>query len=503
VPDIFISYASDDDLPPPGKPDGKGFVTFLDDAVRYEFKALGPERPKIWRDTKRVANGDQFTPEIEAALKDASFLLVVLSPNWMASHWCRGELDSFAKYHGPDGLRERIVVVGKRHLDPDKRPSLLQGQVGFRFYVRNEDPEEIVGDLEFFDRGEPQDARYWERLKALAAYLVKRQPRPSPTPVYAPTGRTIYVAKPASDMRMGYDRVVSELVGKGHTVVPDPTEDIPLDSAISLIDAALSDAEIAVHLLGEKAGDAPEDQLPMVKLQLARAAAKASKDVQGRFHRVVWAPGLWTVPSNSDQPPSEATRRPLEVLEKFDRQLATDKIEGDSLSKFVDFLNQHLSVITPPRPIRLSLPEVGGDMRLFLYHSQEDSKYALTLAQALQQRKLEALLPAFEGPEADIKSFNNKQLAECDGVIVCWASASEVWVRAQASGLRNWGALGRSQQFRYRAVVAAPPPGERKKASKLLFPRSEIDLVVDLSDNDMPTADLLDLLVPAVHANAP
>jgi hypothetical protein len=118
---------------------------------------------------------------------------------------------------------------------------LLQGQNGFRFYVRNEDPEEIVGDLEFFDRGE------WERLKALAAYLVRRQPRPSPTPVYAPTGRTIFVAEPASDMRMGYDRVVSELVGKGHTVVPDPTEDILLDSAVGAIDAALLAAEIAVQ----------------------------------------------------------------------------------------------------------------------------------------------------------------------------------------------------------------------------------------------------------------
>ena len=227
--DIFISYARDDDLPPPDKPDRKGFVTFLDDAVRYEFKELGPERPKIWRDTKRIADGDQFTPEIEEALKSASFLLVVLSPNWMASHWCRRELDTFAKYHGPGGLREHIVVVAKRHVDPDKRPSLLQGQNGFRFYVRNEDPEEITGDFEFFDRGDPQDARYWERLKALAAYLVKRQPRPSPAPAYAPSGRTIFVAKPASDMRLGYDRIVSELIGKGHTVVPEPTEDIPLE----------------------------------------------------------------------------------------------------------------------------------------------------------------------------------------------------------------------------------------------------------------------------------
>jgi hypothetical protein len=189
-------------------------------------------------------------------------------------------------------------------------------------------------------------------------------------------------------------------------------------------------------------------------------------------------------------------------LAKFDSQLPTDKIEGDSLSKFVDFLNQHLLAIAPPRSLA-TLPGAGSDVRLYLYHSQEDSDYALSLAQALQQRQLEALLPVFDGPDAEIKNFNGKQLAACDAVILCWASASEVWVRAQASGLRNWHDLGRTQQFYYRAVVAAPPPGNRKKAGKLLFPRSEIDLVVDLSDKDIPTADLLDVLVPAARAQAP
>lgn len=241
----------------------------------------------------------------------------------------------------------------------------------------------------------------------------------------------------------------------------------------------------------------------MVNLQLARAAARVSNDINAKFHRIVWAPSMWTIPSKTDQSPTETMRHPLEVLAKFDQQLATDKIEGDSLSKFVDFLNQHLSVITPPRSSTISLPTSGGDVRLFVYHSPEDSEYALTLGEALRQRKLETLFPAFEGPESDIKSFNNKQLTDCDGVILCWASASEVWVRAQASALRNWLALGRAQQFCYRAVVAAPPPGQRKKASKLLFPPSEIDLVVDLTEKDIPTADLLDILVPAARANAP
>jgi hypothetical protein len=506
VAGIFISYARDDDVLPPGTPDGKGFVTFLDEAIRYEFRNLGPEQPTIWRDTKRISDAAQFTPEIEEALKNTSFLLVILSPNWMARPWCKRELDTFAKYHGPDGLRERIFVVSKRHVEHDKRPSLLQGQVGFEFYVRNENSEEIVGDLEFFSRGQVQDNRYWGKVAALAGSLLRRKPSLQ-QPLYPATGRTIFVAKPASDMRAGYDRVVNELVGKGHTVVPAPAEDISLDSsATDVIDAALKNAEISVHLLGEKAGAAPEDQLPIVKLQLARAAAKAAADGGAKFHRIIWAPSLWTVQPGANLPESETTRHPIDVLAKFDRQLPTDKVEGDSLSKCVDFLNQHLITIFVSDPVfGKSLPpsDIAGDVRLYLDHSEQDSEYALSLAEALQQHKLETLLPAFEGPETETRIFNDKQLAECDAVVLCWASASEVWVRAQASGYRNWPALGRKQQFAYRAVVAAPPPGTRKKKGKVLFPRSDIDLVVDLSDKDSPTADILNALVPNTRATAP
>ena len=493
---IFISYSTDDNASPPGSADGKGFVTYLEEAIIYEFRDLGPDRPTIWRDTKRIEAGAQFLPEIEDALKASSILVVVFSPNWLASHYCRDELASFARNCGPDGLRDRIVVVGKRFVDFDKRPPLLQGQRGFDFFKRNADPNDIAGDIDFFGRGASPDQRYFDQVKALASYLVKRQLTPPPAPIYAPTGRTIFVAKPASDMRQGYDRVVSELAGKGHTVLPDPAAEIPLETATDVIDAALAKAEISVHLLGEKAGEAPEDQPPMVKLQLQRAAKKAAEDGTAKFHRLVWAPSAWTIPATAKQEATELARHPCDVLAKFDAQLASDKIEGDSLSRFVDFLNQHLLLIVPPKTVTLSASD-AADMRLFVYHSAEDSAYALNLAQALQQRKLEPLLPAFDGPEADIKSFNSKQLVDCDGVILCWAAASEVWVRAQASGLRNWSALGRSQQFRYRAVVAAPPPGVRKKSAKMLFSRQDIDLVVDLSDKDVPPPELLDMLVPA------
>jgi hypothetical protein len=501
VAGIFISYARDDDIQPSALPDGKGFVTFLDEAIREEFVNLGPERPVIWRDTRRISDAAQFTPEIEQALKDATFLLVVLSPNWMARPWCKRELDTFAKYHGPNGIRERIFVVSKRHVEHDKRPSLLQGQVGFEFYVRNKESGEIVGDHEFFGRGKVLDDRYWEKLRQLAVSLLLRKPAER---VYPPSGRTIFVAKPAADMVAGYGRIVNELVGRGHTVLPSPAQDIPIGSrATDVIDAALENAEIAIHLLGEKAGGVPDDQqLPIVKLQLARAAAKADKNDAASFHRVIWAPGFWTIQTDADQPAREITRHPNDVLARFDRALPTDKIQGDSESKFIDFLLQHLAV-PPVSPETITLADIDGDLRLYLDHSEKDTEYALSLAQALQQRKLETLFPVFEGRGAETRRLNNRRLAESDAVVVCWALESEAWVHAETNRLRDWHRLGRTRPFSYRAVVAAPPPGTRKKNGKMLFPRSEIDLVVDLSDKDIPTADLLDVLVPASSKSIP
>lgn len=505
---VFISYARDDDIPPPAPPGAKGFVTFLDENLRYEFRDAGPDRPEVWRDLRRVAAAAQFDAVIDNALKAASVLIVILSPNWMASEYCQKELEAFVSYRSADGRnpREHIVVVNKRYVAPDERPKSLQGQVGYDFFERAEDGDEISGDHEFFSRGSDQDDRFWKRLEELAGYLLRRPTSlPAPTPT-TKSGRTIFLAKPASDMRSAYDRIVKELTGKGHTVVPNPEGDIPLDAAAAtFVDAALATAEISVHLLGEKGGATPEDHTqPIVNLQLARAGAKvdAAGRSEHRFHRIVWAPKILETETQPGTVAGGLERYPLDVVERFDRQLPSDKVEGDTLSKFVDFLNQHLVLITPPRATIDWRPEDGEDKRIYLYHSPEDTDYVLRLAEALQNRNVEILLPAFEGPDAEVRKFHSKTLSECDAVALCWAAASEVWVRAQASALRDWHGLGRTHQFAYRAVVAAPPPGARKKAIKLLFPRSEIDVIVDLSEATTPPPELLDQLVPQERTNA-
>lgn len=509
---IFVSYARDDDAQPPDSPDAKGFVTYLYDQLQYEFLS-GKPRPKVWRDTRRIGKGDLFDPVIEKALGSSAVLLVVLSRNWMASKYCNQELAHFAEHWGREGkdVRERIVVACKRHVAPNERPPLLQGQQGFAFYALDES-DEVAPEAEFFVRGKARDPRYVERVEELARFLLQRAERlggpielSATAPSVPPNGRTVYLAKPADDMREAYDRLVKELRGRGYAVVPDPREEIPNNaSAAAWIDAALTGAELSVHLLGERPGYAPEGEERIVKLQLARAAAKVSAAPNAQavadraFHRIIWAP---KVLQDASRPALE--RDPAGVLAKFDQQLPADKVEGDTLSKFVDFVIQHLVNTTPPVKREKSLNELKADARVYLCHSPEDTDYAFDLQAALQDRKIEAVLPVFDGPEPEVRSLHRKNLAECDAVALCWAAASEAWVRAHSSELRDWQGLGRTTRFAYRAVVAGPPPGSRKKYVKRVFPPSEIDIPLDLTDKERLLPELLDSLIPGAPQSAP
>lgn len=512
---IFISYARDDDAVPPDVAAVKGFVSSLLGDLGYQFVTIGPQpRPTIWRDTRQVERGEQFDQKIADAITESSIMLVVLSPNWMASHYCRQELDVFTarwKAEGELGLRRRLVVVGKRHIDPDRRPSALQRQEGFRFYSR-EDPGEVGLEREFFTRGTARDPRYHDRVEELAAYLWRLSARMTkgsenpirsyPPPEIASTpanGRAIYLAKPAVDMRIEYDRLGKELQAAGYTVVPDPTSDLPTDSsAVAQIDKALEAAELSIHILGEWHGFVPDggEKRPIVDLQLARAAARvpatsaAPGGADAAFRRIIWAPAF--LGADADTPGSAAKRDPFDVLGKFgEKGLPTDTIEAKNISKFVEFLLSHL--VRKPEPIEVPEHSTEGK-QVYLYHSDKDTDYAMELYQLLQDRKANPIVPAFSEDPTEAKVFHQQQLRQCDAVIVCWAQASEVWARAQSSELGDWQKLGRSGKFDYRSVIAGPPPGGRKKYVKQVFPQNQIDIIVDLTASEHPQPNSLDPL---------
>jgi hypothetical protein len=545
---VFISYARNDDQLPRGFEGKQGFVTYLHNQLEYEFKEFGNPRPRLWRDTHAIDGGDAFGPVIEENLDKSDMLLVVLSRNWLDSSWCREELERFGRRwrqsEGLDRARERIVFLSKHHIPIANRPELLQGKTGFDFYVFDQEAGQRHEE-EFFKRGEPRDGRYFDRVAAVASYLWRyaerltnasssipekepekqdnrgsprigksgaggsviddepggsatangRDPNSKPAP-----SRIVYVAKPAADMRQAYERVVAELEGRGFGVVPEKGAAIPSDEkATSFIDAALKSADLSIHLLGEKEGYRPEDaDAPIMPLQLARAAARPAAKGDRPFYRIIWAPRSLAAEDESET--AVSIRDPLAVVEKFGAQLPSDKIDGDSLSKFVDFLIQHVDRTTMPSD---DFDRLEADMRVYVYHQRQDFDYARLVKNRLRERQIDILPTVFEGDAAQIDALHRNHLKECDGVVLVWARAPDSWVYARSRELRSWLELGRKREFAVRGLIAAPPPGDEKKDMLDFPPRKEIDITIDVTKFDDPPPEAIDKLIKAVRPAAP
>ncbi len=503
---IFLSYAHDDDLVLSQDPNEMGFVAFLDQQLRLKLRDLGVQQASVWRDRRRIGQGDQFNDIIDDELKNAELLVVVMSPNWIQRPYCRKEFDSFIALRKAAGVANpalRMLMVGKGYVDWTRRPQELQGQDGFLFYSR--DVQDNVNAITpFFNRGKCDERFYYKEVDALATDLQQRvsriqagaaaaPPRPLAAPIVAPNGRTVFLSKPASDMKAAYCRLVNELRGKGFTVAPDPDVDPPDDaSAAAFIGNALAKAEAFVHLVGDKPGFAPAGLDPLVKLQLALArnqAIEAEAPAISRLkRRIVWAPKVLD-DGGAAPTGSAAERDPLQALETFDKQIATDKIDGDILSKFVEFLFQYLTETAPKPPAGA---EAGNKLDIYLSYHSADEDYVDAVAQALRNGAVKPRIPVVDS-DAEARRYNGDLLARCDAVTLCWANASEVWVRSEADRLSNWQSLGRKQQFAFRGLVAGPPPAAHKKANtlSLIFQDGEFDRVVDLVEKGPPTAELL------------
>jgi hypothetical protein len=519
-----MSYARKDNGAPPEKPDAPGFVTSLHGQLEYELTKLGEPRPDIWWDDA-VEDGDLFNPKIQAAIEGSSLFLVVLSRNWLHRPYCLKELELFRQVWSREpefDVEHRVIVVRLNLIDESTCPALLTGQVGYRFY-KFSGPEVAGDEILFFDRGEIRQPAYMTAAKELgrflwmrASRLGKREPRASalalpgavptlPAPSASPpakasaAGRSIYLAKPGLDLRQEYHRIAEDLSRNGFDVRLREDEDVPCDdSAAAVIDDAIGGSEVSIHLLGNDPGFAPAGcEHRIVQLQLARARLRAeSATLQNKgagFRRIIWAPKVLDGATTPDQ--KGVARDPLDELNKLDRFVDTDKVDGSSLTDFLIFLKQNLRTEAPP-PADGAAPVEPGKMGYYVCHRSEDRKYAVEVAKALKQRRLEPILPAVQGEPNELIALHRQRLVECDNVVLCWGSASEVWAKTNSRELKDWQKLGRSRMFRLRGLVVGPPSDDVKTDFVDLCPSSEIDVLVDLRTQEHPTPEALAPLDP-------
>ena len=110
----FFSYAHDD-----AKTDPRLISELTTELERRVNAKLIAARFAIWCDKEQLRTGHRWDPRIEAELRDANVLIVLLTPRWIDSDYCRKEYAVFEETEPSVG--EYVAPILARPIEPQEK----------------------------------------------------------------------------------------------------------------------------------------------------------------------------------------------------------------------------------------------------------------------------------------------------------------------------------------------------------------------------------------------
>ncbi|WP_353063811.1 TIR domain-containing protein [Tunturibacter psychrotolerans] len=455
--DLFISYGHIDNQ--------ANWITHLHSALQTRLQELlGTDQIVIWRDVK--LNGlDLLWDTIRPKVTGSALFLSVLSPRYVSSDSCRQEVDCFVEAAERDNrwrsdTQSRLIRVVKTRLaEGVQQPLSFDATLGYEFYQTDDQNPDIF--YEFGSQeGRPRFDNFAERVNVLAqtvarALLKFRQAKRATKP----NVRTIFLSPTTRDLEQYRLSIQSELVGRGHNVIP--TVPLPYTAAelVSTIESLLANADVSVQLIGRNYGLIPEEE--------TRSLGELSYDLtlaQGariNFHQLIWIPEDLQNPENAQQTfitKLRGTQDEPAVSGKAD----VFETSFESFKEGVlDVLSQKLEV--PPIPVAIKTKAV------YLLCDQPDLKEE-------QLRKIKAYLrsygypvevPVFQGDPEELRMMEEELILDTDAALIYYGTAKDLWVmRKRKSILKVLSSRPKGRNYT-RALYLATPKDDIKAANYL------------------------------------
>lgn len=494
IDDVFISYRHlDNELL---DEQGKGWIDNFHE--RFESvlgEALGYE-PEIWRDTR--LQGNVYFPDVlEERIRNTALVISILSPGYLQSDWCLGELREFCRLADRSGGllvgdKLRVFKVVKTHIERTQHPPEFQKQLGYEFYEIDKMTQRPVAFGQ--ELGRNRDQRYWSKLDDLAwdvkQVLSTINPRariPASGSVFSRAQGTVYLAQTTRDLSGERDQIKRELQNRGYDILP--ASELPFISPNyeEAVRECLARAKLSVHLIGGSYGIVPEGagSRSIVRLQ-NEIAAERNRDEA--FSRLLWMPVGLT--------PQE------EVQAQFIEHLRTDAATQQGAELLQTPLEELKNVIQ----LRLSnghkpKDEPSGETpaKIYLIFDKRDLEGVVPLNDYLSVDKhYQVLLPLIDDEGMDDSQafeIHKDNLAQCDAVLIYYGNANQVWLEYKRRDLKKIVGLDRKNVLAAEAVYVAAP----RTAHKQLF-NSPDTLVIKNFEDFSPA--VLDAFVARVQTAA-
>ena len=463
--DAFISYGHIDNTHL--EDEERGWVDNLHERLEYRLGELLGYRPRVWRDP-RLPGNVYFAAELEDRLGKTCVLVSVLSPGYVRSGWCVGELREFCRLAaGRGGLqvaggRLRIFKVVKTYVERDLHPAEFQGQLGYEFFEMDQQtgrPVEYGRAL-----GRQRDQRYWDKLNDLAwdikQTLAAMKPPPgaaAPASFPSQSKGAVYVAETSYDLREERDKIRRELQERGYDVLPD--RELPYKSPEyqEAVREGVRRARLSVHLIGASYGIIPEGAgtSSVVRLQNEIAAERSGDPA---FKRLIWLP-------ERVEPREEAQASFIEYLKtSADPQRGAELLQT-TLEELKSVIQVRLSG-NGHRPASAAAGAGRAQKKIYLICDRRDVEGVAPINDFLFERGYEVLLPLLDdaGDDAQAVEIHKENLTCCDAALIYYGSANQAWFDFKRRDLEKVAAYGREHPLLARAVYLT---GERTTHKQL------------------------------------
>jgi hypothetical protein len=458
--DAFISYAHLDNVELiEGR---KGWVANLHRALEVRVAQLLGKQPQIWRDPKLQGN-DLFAEALVERLRRVGALISVVSPRYIKSDWARRELFEFCKAVEEQGgirLRDkaRVFKVMKTPVPLESQTPELQSLLGYEFF--KVDPE--TGRIRELDEifGPEAQREFWIRLDDLA-HDICRVLEMLETKAGSPPQtekKAVYLAETTRDLKEQREAIRRDLLQHGHAVFPArplPFEGPELRQAVR---EEMAQCGMSIHPVGKNYSLVPEgDTQSLVEIQNELAIERGQAG--DGFARLLWIPSGLEIEDQRQHAVIERLRTDPRLQEGAD--LLETSLE-ELRTVFQDWLKrgekQESRSEDSVAPVRAQ-----GVTQLFLIYDQRDIDVIAPWADFLFEQKIELLHPIFDGDEADIREYYEENLRTCDGVMIFYGSANELWLRRKLRELLKSAGYGRTKTMRAVGICMIPPKTPEKE----------------------------------------
>ena len=403
--DIFLSYAHVDDWVSNNPP---GWVTTFRNRLEGRLVQLLGKRDavEIWMDHD-MNYADGVTDQIMRVLDDTAILLVVLSPGYAASEWCKKEKNKFLE-SAASRSGTQIMIVERERYEDDRDPTLelIPDRKKFEFWQRDETGRSrILGppvreNQLYFDRIDDVSQELAKTLKRLRA-----QPRAQARVVDSGSGNghresesTVYLAHVTDDLENTRIAIVRRLEESNVRVLPHGHYSLDPAAFRKSAERDLARSQLFVQLLSQTPGKKPPD-LPGGYAQLQCDLAKAAN-----------IPVMqWRSPDVDVDSIDDADHRTL---------IDSPTVRAEALEDFKRAVMQHGA---RPEP---EIPAPSDSTEVFVCADSSDRALAEDIGAALKQLGAGFSLPTMSEDPGEYRQDLTRKLLSCDGLILAFGECA-------------------------------------------------------------------------------